>query len=640
MQLKVGIELQNGKYRIIQVLGQGGFGITYLAENILLGRHIAIKEFFPKDFCGRDSTSRLTLGTENNKETVEKLKSRFLKEAQNIAKLDHPNIVKIFDVFEENNTAYYVMDLIVGENLNEIVKKKGPLHKDIALTYIEKVGDALDYIHSRNMTHLDVKPANIVIREKDNSPILIDFGLSKQYNIQGEATSTFMHGISHGYSPIELYNIGSITKFTPQTDIYSLAATLYFVTIGEVPPSSSEILENGLLLPEDFDTDLKSIISKGMQPSRHKRPSTIEGLLQHDKFYTSSSDKKEDTQILDNSHSTTNENTQMIEDENLLNKTNENIFSNENFQSSQEYEEEEETKSQKILNWITGTSNLHYKRQIPIGRKIGYGFARLLILFLGFIFPVVGWLILVAAYKYLKPSLQRLFFQDYLHNWDDAYDYSKTKAIAIIGSFSVIPIAYIIFWIILICDIHKEEEKKLDAAELSAEEELLLPPINEKEEINQTTVVANGDVDKIRIKNNNTSKTISKKELENQPVNNREELTPINQYPKEDEIFVAVEQPAEFPGGLDALMKWLSQNIIYPETAIKKDIQGRVVVKFVVEKDGSIGHAEIARSVDKDLDAEALRVVYKMPKWKPGKNSGVTVRSYFNLPITFKLQND
>ena len=108
--------------------------------------------------------------------------------------------------------------------------------------------------------------------------------------------------------------------------------------------------------------------------------------------------------------------------------------------------------------------------------------------------------------------------------------------------------------------------------------------------------------------------------------------------PKEDEIFVAVEQQAEFPGGQAALMKWLSNNIRYPEAAAQNDIQGRVVVKFVVEKDGSIGKAEIVRGVDKDLDREALRVVQKMPKWQPGKNNGVAVRSYFNLPVTFKLQ--
>ncbi len=108
--------------------------------------------------------------------------------------------------------------------------------------------------------------------------------------------------------------------------------------------------------------------------------------------------------------------------------------------------------------------------------------------------------------------------------------------------------------------------------------------------------------------------------------------------PKEEEIFVAVEQQAEFPGGMAALMKWLGTNIRYPEAAQQNDVQGRVIVKFVVEKDGSVSQAQIVKGVDKDLDKEALRVVNKMPKWQAGKNNGVAVRSYFTLPVNFKLQ--
>ena len=344
MQLKGGQELQNGKYRIIRILGQGGFGITYMAENILLGRFVAIKEFFPKDYCGRDNTSHLTVGTDNNKETVEKLKVRFLKEAQNIAKLDHSNIVKIFDVFEENNTAYYVMDLIIGENLNELIKKTGPLSKDRALEIINKVGDALDYIHSRNMTHLDVKPANIVIREKDNQPILIDFGLSKQFNLQGEATSTILHGISHGYSPMELYTYGSITSFTPQTDIYSLAATLFYVTSGQVPPSASEIIENGLTFPESFDPELKSIINKGMQPSRSKRPSTITGLMGNITHFSNKDDVSNEISQKEKTDIFISENTQVInQNQQELDNSNQKIEPKVNWNNyNTQYEDNEE----------------------------------------------------------------------------------------------------------------------------------------------------------------------------------------------------------------------------------------------------------------------------------------------------------
>lgn len=106
-----------------------------------------------------------------------------------------------------------------------------------------------------------------------------------------------------------------------------------------------------------------------------------------------------------------------------------------------------------------------------------------------------------------------------------------------------------------------------------------------------------------------------------------------------DKIFVAVEQPASFPGGEAALMKFLSNKVRYPEAAQQNDIQGRVMVNFVIEKDGSVSQVKILKGVDKDLDREAMRVVKSMPKWQPGKNNGVAVRSYFNLPVTFRLQN-
>ena len=107
----------------------------------------------------------------------------------------------------------------------------------------------------------------------------------------------------------------------------------------------------------------------------------------------------------------------------------------------------------------------------------------------------------------------------------------------------------------------------------------------------------------------------------------------------DNEIFVVIDEQAEFPGGLPALMKWLSQQIRYPEAAQQNDIQGRVVVRFVVEKDGSIGQVTIVKGINKDLDSEAIRVVKNMPKWHPGKNNGIPVRSYFNLPVTFRLDS-
>lgn len=112
-----------------------------------------------------------------------------------------------------------------------------------------------------------------------------------------------------------------------------------------------------------------------------------------------------------------------------------------------------------------------------------------------------------------------------------------------------------------------------------------------------------------------------------------------HEYKTDEEIFVSTDQPGEFPGGVNALLKWLNNNVRYPETALQNDIEGQVMVKFVIEKDGSLSNVEISEAVDKDLDREALRVVSKMPKWQPAKNEGVVVRSYYNLPVLFQLSN-
>ena len=124
-QLKSGSLLQGGKYKIEKVLGQGGFGITYLAIQELLDRKVCIKEFFFKEYCERDeATSHVTLGTQSNREMVERFMNKFLKEARTISQLHHPNIIQIYDIFKENNTAYYVMEYIEGESLADMVKRQ------------------------------------------------------------------------------------------------------------------------------------------------------------------------------------------------------------------------------------------------------------------------------------------------------------------------------------------------------------------------------------------------------------------------------------------------------------------------------------------------------------------------------------
>lgn len=277
--LSAGCLLEHGYYRIDKVLGQGGFGITYLATDLNLQRQVAIKEFFPKAFCDRDeTTSHVTIGTSSNFEFVSRLKAKFLKEARNIAKMDHPNIIRIFAAFEENNTAYYVMEYIEGANLSEMVKKYGPISMKSALEYIKKIGSALEYIHEKKINHLDIKPANIMIRS-NNTPVLIDFGLSKQYDSDGNQTSTMPPGFSHGYAPIEQYNDGGVRDFSPQTDIYSLAATLYYILSGIVPIQATRRSDEELTFPAQIPSRLVNVIAKAMSPGRRKRHASVAEFL-------------------------------------------------------------------------------------------------------------------------------------------------------------------------------------------------------------------------------------------------------------------------------------------------------------------------------------------------------------------------
>lgn len=280
-QLSTGTTLQGGKYIIERVLGQGGFGITYLATHSFLEKQVAIKEFFPKDFCERNgATSHITLGNANTTELVVKLKEKFLKEAKNISKLNHPNIVAIHDIFEENGTAYYLMDFIDGTSLNDKIKSDGALSEEMALKYIRIVGNAISYMHSKKMNHLDIKPANIMLRKSDDAPILIDFGLAKQYDSTGDQTSTTPVGISHGYAPIEQYRPGGVSTFTPQSDVYALGATLFALLTGQTPPHYSDILEDGLPeLPSNVSKETVEAIEKAMETKKTKRPSSIEDFI-------------------------------------------------------------------------------------------------------------------------------------------------------------------------------------------------------------------------------------------------------------------------------------------------------------------------------------------------------------------------
>lgn len=282
MYLQPNTLLQGGKYQIVRHISSGGFGNTYEGELTLLHYRVAIKEFFIKDFCNRDAqTSHVTVGTQSKVALVEKLRKKFLEEAATLFSIHHEHIIRVTDIFEENGTAYYVMDFIEGESLQQMLKRRGTLPEETALVYIRQVADALDYIHSQNRLHLDVKPGNIMVTRQDNA-ILIDFGASKHYDDEsGENTSTLMGVNTKGYAPIE-QTTQSFTSFSPATDIYALGATLYKLLTGVTPPDANLLLgEEATLqpLPSTISAATREVVKRSMSLKRKDRPQSISELL-------------------------------------------------------------------------------------------------------------------------------------------------------------------------------------------------------------------------------------------------------------------------------------------------------------------------------------------------------------------------
>ena len=285
MNLPIGTLLQGGRYEILRYISSGGFGCTYEARDNKFKskvKSVAIKEFFVKDFCNRDPESNSVLvATQSKAELIERLQQKFIEEAEALYDLAHPNIVRVTDKFEENNTAYYVMDYIDGRSLGKLIDEKGPLGEAEAIDYIKQIASALGFVHSHNRLHLDVKPQNIMI-DQSGKAVLIDFGVSKQYDeVNGENTSTLL-GCTPGYAPIEQSGNG-VSEFYPSTDIYALGATLYKALTGETPlpahqRASSKRLKE-LQFPEGISPATREAVECSMQLYVDNRPQSVEEFL-------------------------------------------------------------------------------------------------------------------------------------------------------------------------------------------------------------------------------------------------------------------------------------------------------------------------------------------------------------------------
>lgn len=280
-------------YRIERVLGSGGFGITYLAsttlsvDGISVKAHFAIKEHFPKELCFREPDGMVYCHT-NNSERVEATLKDFVTEARRLRKIaaatSNQNIVKVREVFEANGTAYYVMEYLEGPTLAAYIGQHGALDEAQALTIMQPILHAAENLHANSITHLDIKPANIVLCSDGYSgmrPVLIDFGLAKHYDASGAATSTINTiGCSKGYAPLEQY--AGLSKFSPQSDVYALAATLLFMLTNQTPPHAEDITPQhiaGMLYGTGVSAETVRAIQHGMAYSRADRTASATQLI-------------------------------------------------------------------------------------------------------------------------------------------------------------------------------------------------------------------------------------------------------------------------------------------------------------------------------------------------------------------------
>lgn len=548
--------LQNKKYKIENIIGQGGFGITYKAimketvsgflGNMEVDVPVAIKEFFMKDTCEREEgTGKITVPSQGSRAVVELYCKKFVKEAKNLAQMNHPHIVKVVDVFEENNTVYYVMQYLNGGSLSDYVKQHGALDETIAIKYIQQIGSALEYMHQKHICHYDVKPSNILLDDK-GSAMLIDFGISKGYTEEGHQTSSTPVGISAGYAPLEQYQ-QNLQDFSPATDVYGLAATLFYLLTGKNPPEASIVLNEGIGdKPIGISDTVWHAIEQGMNPRKKDRVQTVKNYLA----------------LLDNDVCCYNT------DEETCVQPNAKVVDEINEQFTQEVVKEEGTSGDLAEDNCSKT----------FGKKI--------------LFAICG-IVLFGLICLI---------------WNNAGNSNSEKEISLqVSTNSDTSGVFQSF-----------DSDKLDAEEKHKEE---------------------NDIDGTSVK-----KQQKIKDMDGEGVVNQQEIKDMDRegalsgQNRNNTTFDVVEQMPSFPGGQRGLMAFLSSHVVYPTIAQENGVEGRVVVGFVVEKNGSISKINIEHSVDPSLDKEAMRVVRAMPRWTPGKHNGEYVRVKYTVPIVFRLE--
>ena len=279
--LKPGFDLH--WYTIERVLGQGGFGITYLANDNNLNQHVAVKEYLPIELAVREGDHSVQPVSEDHSKQYDWGLERFVAEAQTLAQFKHPNIVRVMTVFSANNTAYMVMEYESGESLQELLTRRGTLGETELLNMSMPLLGGLEMVHAAGFIHRDIKPANIYLRE-DASPVLLDFGSARQ--ALGEETRTLTSVVSPGYAPFEQY-VSKSDKQGPWTDIYGFGATLYRAVAGRIPANavdrsegllqtSTDIFVGGAEIGKDHYTErFLTAVDHALAFKPQERPQTI-----------------------------------------------------------------------------------------------------------------------------------------------------------------------------------------------------------------------------------------------------------------------------------------------------------------------------------------------------------------------------
>lgn len=232
-ELKPGTELLHGQYTIEKFLNNGGFGITYLAKDSLL-RTVVIKECFPESICRR-ANSTVRVRSRNQAEAFRTIVDLFIEEARSLAKLSHPHIVGVHQVFEDNDTAYMAMDFVEGSDLLEVAEGRSKIEPAELELVAYKLLDAIGFIHREGVLHRDISPDNILL-SNENEPVLIDFGAARETVTRSTSYLGSMRTVKDGYSPQEFY--AKEANQDPSSDLYSFAASLYHVMSNELPISA------------------------------------------------------------------------------------------------------------------------------------------------------------------------------------------------------------------------------------------------------------------------------------------------------------------------------------------------------------------------------------------------------------------